>query len=133
MININTNEIIKKYKIPDETIDKMIVDLEISMSEAVELWLSDKGIVVNEEQEQLNKKANSTENKVIAKAREASPNKKRKVTKKIDDVKSQIINSIMEIIKQYDENAMIVKVDKLIEFNYNDEHYKIDLIKQRKK
>lgn len=133
MVNININEIIKKHRIPINEIDKMVDSLEISMSEAVDLWLSDKGIVINDEQEQLNKKANLSENKVIAKAREANPNKKRKVTKKIDDIKSQIINDIMELMKKYDENVTIIKADKIIEFNYNNEHYKIDLIKQRKK
>lgn len=124
---------IKKYRIPINEIDKMVDNLEISMSEAIDLWLSDKSIIINDEQEQLNKKANLSENKVIAKAREVSPNKKRKVIKKIDDIKSQIINDIMELMKKYDENVTIIKADKIIEFNYNNEHYKIDLIKQRKK
>ena len=43
----------KNYKIPDADIDTLVDNLQVSIFDACELWLSDHGEVTNDEQDAL--------------------------------------------------------------------------------
>ena len=47
----------KQVDIPDDELDRFVDQLDISLAEAIDLWLTDNDLEVNEEQEQLDKKA----------------------------------------------------------------------------
>jgi tyrosine-protein phosphatase YwqE len=120
----------KEYDIPDTLIDKYVDTLGISISEAIDIWLEDNDIKVSEETLELEKKAK--ENGVRHQAKSSTPREKKKVERKPDQVKDSLVESLAEILKEYATNIQIVKVGKLIEFDIEDDHYKLDLIRQRK-
>ena len=120
----------KEYDIPDTLIDKYVDTLGISISEAIDIWLEDNDIKVSEETLELEKKAK--ENGVRHQAKSNTPREKKKVERKPDQVKDSLVESLAEILKEYATNIQIVKVGKLIEFDIGDDHYKLDLIRQRK-
>ena len=124
----------KCYTIPNEEIEKLQAKLKIPFGEAVEVWLTDHDLEVNEEQELLNKTASTVE-------REKTQGAKRKQTKprtvKISDEKQALFHSILENIDRCGgvehENVRILKENKLIEVKIGEKIFKIDIIEQRPK
>lgn len=101
------------------------------------MWLSDHEIIVNEEQQQLNKVAQASGvTRTIHQARAAAPGAKKRVTVKEDKEKEEIICNIVNFIQQTISGSMNVTVankSRSVTFELNGNHYKIDLIKQRVK
>lgn len=130
----------KMLNIPDEEIEKAMKNLELSKEEAIEMWLEDEGYLENEEQENLCRLAK--ENKITATIHKASEGKKRQSkprTVKISDEKQALFLEICEMLEQNthfsnnpNRNWKILKENKLIQVNFNDKVFKIDLIEQRK-
>lgn len=52
--------------------------------------------------------------------------------RKIDEEKVKIIAEIAKFAENFAENVEITNISKVIEFNIGENHYKLDLIKQRK-
>ena len=103
-----------------------------TQDDACWIWCEDNGKVVNEEQEELCRKAK--ENKTTAtihQAREKQPTK-RKVERKADETKESIIKALAEMLETMVDNVQVTNIGKIIEFDLKDEHYKLDLIRQRK-
>ena len=103
-----------------------------TQDDACWIWCEDNGKVVNEEQEELCRKAK--ENKITAtihQAREKQPTK-RKIERKADETKESIIKALAEILETMVDNVQVTNIGKIIEFDLKDEHYKLDLIRQRK-
>ena len=89
------------------------------------------GITV-EELDNINQHAK--ENKVKIVARADGEKKERKPREKKQDLdKEFLIKTIFEVLQGITEDTEITNTAKIVEFNYNDNHYNIDLIKQRKK
>ena len=120
----------KELEIPDNEIDKMVDTLEISISEAIDIWLFDNDYIENEVVNELDKKAK--ENGIKHQARSTEVKERKKVERKPDQIKDSLVENLAEILKEYATNIQIVKVGKLIEFDIGDDHYKLDLIRQRK-
>lgn len=125
----------KNVNIDDEKIDNLIETFGISIDEAVQMYLEDEGLLENEVIENLTKKAK--DNKVTATIHGAKGKKekaKRERTRKEDPDKEKIIEMFKDFLieKVQGENVNVVNIGKIIEFDYNGEHYKLDLIKQRK-
>ena len=121
----------KEYDIPDTLIDKYVDTLGISISEAIDIWLEDNDIKVSEETLELEKKAK--ENGVRHQAKSNTPREKKKVERKADQVKDTLIERLQDFLKIMNfENVVITKVGKMVEFDFENEHYKLDLIRQRK-
>lgn len=117
--------------IPDEEIDNYINKLGISIQEAIEMWLDDNDYTSNEEAENLTQKAK--ENKITATIHQASGAAKDKKKPREDSEKEMIIQTVYECVQSIAETAQITNKTKVIEFDLNGNHYKLDLIKQRKK
>lgn len=103
-----------------------------TQDDACWIWCEDNGKVVNEEQEELCRKAK--ENKITAtihQAREKQPTK-RKVERKADETKESIIKALAEMLETMVDNVQVTNIGKIIEFDLKGEHYKLDLIRQRK-
>ena len=119
----------KRYTIPNEELDKLQTKLKISKSDAVDVWLVDHELEVNEEQELLNKTAAAVERK-----KESSG--KRKQTKprtvKISGEKQWLFTHIFGELSQNFDSVTVLKENKLIEVKINDKIFKIDVIEQRK-
>lgn len=123
----------KVVRIPQTEIDRNMKTLRLTRDEAITLYLEDEGYLVNEEQEELERKAK--ENRITATIHQAkayTQKTQRERVKKDDPTKEGIIKAIAEMLP--DLNAMdisIVNAGKLITFKIGADTYKIDLIRQR--
>lgn len=122
----------KTKRIPIEDIERLMNGLDLDQESAITVWLEDEGEIINEEQVALDQKAK--DNKITATIHQAKadkPKTARKVERKPDQVKDELVESLKEFLTEYATNIQIVKVGKLIEFDIGNEHFKLDLIRQR--
>lgn len=123
----------KKVNIPDDEIDTLVDKLDLSIAEACELWLEDNALQVNEEQEALDKKAKASRiTATIHEAKATKERKERKVVRKEDTTKENIIKALAERLEELATEVKIENVGKLITFKLGDDSFKLDLIRQRK-
>lgn len=118
--------------IPNSEIDKLQSSLNLSKSDAIDLWLTDNGYEQNEEQEELDKTAKNVKIErdiVINKPKKAKIERKVKVS----DEKSQLFKEIYEFLDSKDLKPRILTDNKLISLQINDKIFKIDLIQTRNK
>ena len=125
----------KEINIPDEVLDNYVDTLEISLDEAIEMYLDDNGYIENEEAAALTAKAK--ENKITGKINKVgnrTKGMKREVVRKEDPDKEFIIAKLKEaLIAGTDaNNIQVTNIGKIIEFEFNGNMYKLDLIKRRK-
>jgi hypothetical protein len=124
----------KKVRIPKEEIERNMKLPNVKTEEdAIWIWLEDEGIIDNEEQNALDQKAK--ENRITATIHQAraEPKARKKVERKADEIKDNLIEQLADYLKTIGlENVAITKIGKLVEFDLKGEHYKIDLIRQRK-
>lgn len=127
----------KKIRIPDGDILRLKSTMKISAEEAVKIWLEDEGILHNEEQENLCKKAKDsgimrTIHGASAKTAESTPTQRERV-KKENPTKGKIITEIAKLLIEFADNVNVTNPEKLIEFTMNGNDYKLDLTQKRKK
>ena len=123
----------KKVNIPDDEIDTLVDKLDLSIAEACELWLEDNALQVNEEQEELDKKAKASRiTATIHEAKATKERKERKVVRKEDTTKENIIKALAERREELATEVKIENVGKLITFKLGEDSFKLDLIRQRK-
>ena len=123
----------KQVDIPDNELDKLVDKLNLSLAEAIELWLEDNDFQVNEEQEELDKKAKKERiTATIHEAKADKPRKERKIVRKEDSTKEGIIKALAERLKELATEVKIENVGTLITFKLGDDNFKLDLIRQRK-
>lgn len=130
----------KNFNIPDKEIDKLMDSLDISISEACEMYLSDHDLIENETIEELTKKA--TKNRITATIHDAKGEKKEKKTrgKKENPLKKQIISHIFNSFfydnarKDYPNLEIVVRNnEKYIDLEIEGRNFTIDLIEHRSK
>lgn len=123
----------KKVNIPDDEIDTLVDKLDLSIAEACELWLEDNALQVNEEQEELDKKAKASRiTATIHEAKATKERKERKVVRKEDTTKENIIKALAKRLEELATEVKIENVGKLITFKLGEDSFKLDLIRQRK-
>ena len=128
---LDENQIVK---IPREEIERMVKGLGITEDDACWIWCEDNGKIINEEQEELDKKAKASRiTATIHQARAETTKERKKVERKPDQVKDELVENLKAfLIEQcFMENVTITKVGKLVEFDCGGEHFKLDLIRQR--
>lgn len=126
-MNYNLNG--KNIRIPDAEINKSMKLLELTKDEAIQMWLEDEGYLENEVVEELTAKAKV--NKVNHEAKTEKPRKAIKRERKPDEEKENLIKILADCLKNAGFTAEITNKSKIIEFNVGENHYKLDLIKQR--
>ena len=122
----------KNIRIPDAEIDKNSRLLGITREEAIQMYLEDEGYVENEQTEyveELTKKAK--EAKISHDAKSEKPRKQVKRERKPDEEKENLIEILANALVAEGFEAKVTNKSKIIEFNVGDNHYKLDLIKQR--
>lgn len=121
-------------KIPREEIERTMKGLGCSEDDACWIWCEDNGKIDNDEQNELDKKAKESRiTATIHQARAETTKERKKVERKPDQVKDELVENLKAfLIEQcFMENVNITKVGKLIEFDCGNEHFKLDLIRQR--
>lgn len=125
----------KEIDIPEKEIDKLMDSLDISEDEAIQTWLFDNDYIENEEEAILTKKAK--DNRITATIHEAKDitktRAKRNVERKEDVDKEMIIAAVANMLQGMGIKGKVTNKSKIVEFEYNGNEYKIDLIRRRKK
>ena len=118
--------------ISDEWIDKQCELLDISIQEAVDMYLADNGVVENTEQNELDTKAKKV--KINHGATESKERKKVERKREPNETKRAIISSLINAINEIEgvENAKITNVEKYIDFAVGDRTFTINLVEHRK-
>lgn len=112
-------------------VDKLAEQLKISKEEALDIWLTDRGLSVNKEQEELDKKAKNGGFRAES-GTKTSKKPRKKVEIKVSDEKKALFNEISGFLKRvYGINTKIVTKNKLISVQIGDKTFKIDVIQQR--
>lgn len=127
----------KVVRVDKSYLDNMVAALEIDMDEAVLTYLEDEEYEINDEQEQLTKKAK--ENRITAtihQAEDRTKERKKAVrTVKENPTKEMVIAEMFKSIQNIAgvTDCRIENKAKIITFTLNGENYKLDLIQRRKK
>lgn len=119
----------KTIRIPDADLKKNMEILNISKDDAIQMWLEDEGYLENEIVEELTAKAK--ENKISHDAKSDKPRKSVTRERKPDEEKENLIKILANCLENEGFLVEITNKSKLIEFNVGENHYKLDLIKQR--
>ena len=124
----------KTINIPDKEIETLMAKLELSENEAVETWLDDNGYELNEEQEELDKKAKNVRAIPNAQAENRKKSEKPR-TVKVSDEKKEIFASIYGFLSEkYGENVQIETENKKIAIKIGENKvFSIDIVEHRPK
>lgn len=124
--------VVNGVTISDEWIDKQCELLDISIQEAVDMYLADNGVVENSEQNELDTKAKKV--KINHGATESKERKKVERKREPNETKRAIISSLINAINEIEgvENAKITNVEKYIDFAIGDRTFTINLVEHRK-
>ena len=120
----------KELNIPDKDLQVLMDTLDLTEEEAIETWLDDNDYTQNEEVEMLTKKAKDAGIKIRGES--DKPRAKRVVERKEDVVKEDIIKQVAALLTGIADRVQITNVSKIVEFDLGGDHYKLDLIRQRK-
>ena len=124
------------YTIPDAEIDKLLDRLDISITEACELYLCDHDVVADDTVEELTIKAQK--NRVTATIHQAKGEKKERKARetKENPLKKDIIQTIFEAISEHLVEKQYVSIrndEKYIDFTIGDREFTVNLVEHRKK
>lgn len=126
VVNVNGKDI----NVNEKEVNKLVEVLGISEEEAIQTWLEDNDYEVNEEVVELTKKAK--ENKITATIHGAQKVRaKREVTRKEDPDKEWLITELADALGKLGISYNVANAGKIIEFEYNSNSYKLDLVKRR--
>lgn len=121
----------KTYDIPDEAIDSYVDRLECSIAEAIDLWLTDNDIVVNDAQQRLNDAAKQV--RINVGAGQGKPKTQKERVKKENPVKKDVISAVFERISAKTDAIVVRNDEKYIDFEIDGRSFTINLVEHRKK
>ena len=120
----------KIVKCEKEWAEKSMKSLDLELDEVLQMYLEDNDYIVNEEQEELDKKAKGV---VKPQAGDKTQRKPREKVQKDNPTKEKIIAEIAKTLQALGvEGLKIENKAKLITFDYANESFKVDLIQKRK-
>lgn len=122
----------KNVNIPDKDIQNFIKSLDISEDEAIAMWLDDNDYTINEQVEELTKKAkiNKTDKIVVqSKVNKAKTERKPKE----NPLKQAIVEDIYKFLSKNStlQNVKIVNNTKTIDFYAENKYFSINLVEHR--
>ena len=133
-INGNVIEITLKggkvIKVDKNWADQTMKALDLDLDETLQMFLEDNDYLLNEEQEELDKKAKGV---VKPQAGDKTKRKPREKVQKENPTKELIIAEIAKTLQALGvQDLKIENKAKLITFNYANESFKVDLVQKRK-
>lgn len=130
----------KTYTYPTETIELYKKNLDITEEDAIRLYLEEEGKLINDEYEEMNSDAEQVARKFTQVTPKKEPKARKPREKKEDPLKETLISELARLLKSnmfYEEEGCfdveITNSTKIVEFNICGEHFKLDLIRTRKK
>lgn len=132
MIKYNFNG--KMLNIPKKEIEKSMKLLDLSLTDAIQMWLEDEGYLDNEEQNHLCEvaKMNKITQNIHQAGERGRKSSQKSKTVKVSDEKVELFKEILKNLQENHQNVEILKENKLISVEINGKIFKIDLIEQRK-
>lgn len=121
----------KNIRIPDKEIDKNAAILGITRDEAIQMYLEDEGYIPNEYVDALTAKAKEAKISHDAKSEKPRKNAGKPRERKPDEDKERLIKILENALNDEGIAATATNKTKIVEFEYNGSHYKVDLIRQR--
>ena len=123
----------KTYNIPDSEIDNLVTSLDISISEAVDLWLEDHNYQTNKEQEELDAAASKVKINLGNGAEDKKTRKGAPRTVKVSDEKKELFNQILaNLTTFYANNVTVLNENKLFSVKIGEKTFKINITEDRK-
>ena len=117
----------KDINIPDKDIEKLKISLDLSTTEAIEVWLDDHDYTVNEEAEAMTEKAKA--NRRYEKS--DAPRKKTVRERKVDAEKGGLLTAIKTAVEAFGGAVSSVKNEAEFSFTFNGNSYTVKLVKHR--
>ena len=123
----------KVVKCDKKWVDNTMATLETDMEDVLLMFLEDNDYLVNEEQDELDKKAKGVV-KLVAKNETPKKKTQRERVVKENPTKELIISKIVEKLQEIADisNINVENKAKLITFTLNNEDFKLDLVQKRK-
>lgn len=122
----------KKVKVAKSYIDKNMKNLELDLEETLLNFLEDNGYVINEEQEELDKKARGVIKTIATKETPKKKTQKERVQKD-NPTKELIIQTVVNALQTLGvDNLNVENKAKLVTFTLDNKDFKIDLVEKRK-
>ena len=123
----------KTFTIPDKEIDKIMEQFfNISISEACEIYLSDKDLIVVDEAAELEAKAQKNRITTTIHGARADKKDRKPREKKENPLKKEIIAKIYSILKDFDD-VNVRNDEKYIDFSVNGLEFTVNLVQHRQK
>lgn len=122
----------KKVKVAKSYIDKNMKNLELDLEETLLMYLEDNDYIINEEQEELDKKARGVIKTIATKE---TPKKKtqKERTQKDNPTKELIIQTVVNALQTLGvDNLNVENKAKLVTFTLDNKDFKVDLVEKRK-
>lgn len=124
----------KSIRIPDNTISKSMQILGLTQEEAIQMYLEDEGYEINEEQEELDKKAKASRvTATIHQARADKPKTQKERVQKEDPDKEHLIQCLKVFLEGYTNTSdvQITNKSKMIAFKMGNDSYELNLVRKR--
>lgn len=122
----------KKVKVAKSYIDKNMKNLELDLEETLLNFLEDNGYVINEEQEELDKKARGVIKTIATKETPKKKTQKERVQKD-NPTKELIIQTVVNALQTLGvDNLNVENKAKLVTFTLDNKDFKVDLVEKRK-
>lgn len=121
----------KLIDIPEDEIENLKVNLQLTNQQAIDTWLSDNGYEEDEEQENLEKIAKKV--KINHQIEIKKPEKERKtVVRKVSDEKKELFSEILSDLEDVYRNSVeVLNENKLIQVKIGDKSFKINITETR--
>ena len=122
----------KVVKCATEWAEKSMKILDTDMEDVLLMWLEDNEYLINDEQEELDRKAKGKV-KLVASADKPKKKTPKERVQKENPTKELIIQTIAKALETLEtSNIIIENKAKLITFEMNGENFKVDLVQKRK-
>ena len=123
----------KSIKVDKQWVDKSIKNLDTDIEDVLLMYLEDNDILVNEEQEELDKNAKGKVKLVATNEQKAKKKTPKERVQKENPTKELIIKTIAKALETLETNNIVIEnKTKIITFSMNNEQFKVDLIQKRK-
>lgn len=123
----------KSIKVDKQWVDKSIKNLDTDIEDVLLMYLEDNDILVNEEQEELDKNAKGKVKLVATNEQKVKKKTPKERVQKENPTKELIIKTIAKALETLEtDNIVIENKTKIITFSMNNEQFKVDLIQKRK-
>jgi hypothetical protein len=121
----------KTYSVEKEQIEVLMKSLDLTFDEAVETYLDDEGLLENEEQNALDKKAQKIykEQSRVNTEKVKKPRQTRNRT--VSPEKSGFVEKLYQFLTENYENVEIIRPNKFYSVEINGKIIKMDIMEQR--